>query len=230
MFIRNLALPTPTPPQATKTEAKADTTPSVPTLHRVSLVLPIHLGDAEGLGRLPNLLLSIVKYMPEVVDTLFIVVPDTDAQLVKNAVTGLLRFARGPLFQIRVVSESELFSLSREEMQRLSPAREEPSRGGRGAGYRIQMMVKLAIARLVPTEFYVTLDADVTVMRPLRFQDLVQAHPEGAQGGGPEGGRGVTQGLHPWGEGQHRRINTSTPSHDPDPHPDLAFILTFPSS
>lgn len=53
------------------------------------------------------------------------------------------------------------------------PPQEHPSQGGRGAGYRLQMLMKLAVAKIVPTDFYLTLDADVLLMAPLRLDRLL---------------------------------------------------------
>lgn len=44
--------------------------------------------------------------------------------------------------------------------------------GGRGFGYRVQMLLKLGVARIVPTDFYITLDSDVLLTQPLEYADL----------------------------------------------------------
>jgi hypothetical protein len=71
-----------------------------------------------------------------------------------------------------VIPESLLIMESRKHLQQLSPrtTQHENQRGGRGIGYRIQMLSKLAIAELVETQFYVTLDAGNAVPHVCPFQ------------------------------------------------------------
>jgi hypothetical protein len=42
----------------------------------------------------------------------------------------------------------------------------------RSFGYIIQMLVKLAIAEHVQTDYYITLDADILCTRPMKYQDI----------------------------------------------------------
>ena len=40
-------------------------------------------------------------------------------------------------------------------------------------GYSLQMAIKLFIANIIETQFYVTLDADVVLLRRFAYQDLI---------------------------------------------------------
>ena len=71
-----------------------------------------------------------------------------------------------------MVVDSALLKHPRLRYSQLTPPAENAP-GGRGTNYRIQMLLKIAIAALVPTEFYITLDSDVVVRRPVTFKDLV---------------------------------------------------------
>lgn len=57
----------------------------------------------------------------------------------------------------------------------------------RGMGYRLQMLIKLGVAKHVPTDFYVTFDCDVALTKPLKLGALVRDDWKG-------GMRGIMQG------------------------------------
>eukprot|EP00667_Euglena_gracilis_P011385 EG_transcript_11632 len=147
--------------------------PAADAKARVCLVLCTRLADPRGFPRLPLLLESVVKFMaPTLVHTLFLVVPDADAVHFSNAVDALHRFASGLRFAVEVVPDSHLLPHPRARYLSLTPALENAP-AGRGSNHRMQMLLKLGVAKLVPTEFYVTLDSDVVVRRALQFSDLV---------------------------------------------------------
>lgn len=119
---------------------------------QISLVLPLTLRDA---GRALLLLETLQHWVdPSSVRTLFIVVPVVE----ENAYTWLEREATP--FAVEVVPEDSLFSV-------------DPATRPSWLGYAVQMAVKLLVSRLVPTRFYLTLDADCLAVRPLHAADLV---------------------------------------------------------
>ena len=65
--------------------------------------------------------------------------------------------------------------------------------GGRGASYRAQMLLKLAVARRVTTAFYLVLDADVLCTRKTGLRDIIV------------GGRGIYQAEALATDARHRR-------------------------
>jgi len=75
-------------------------------------------------------------------------------------------------FPVRVLGDSELLSAPRARYEALTP-RPELTAGGRGTGYRLQMVLKLAAARVVSTRFYVTLDCDVFLCRATDARELL---------------------------------------------------------
>eukprot|EP01012_Entosiphon_sulcatum_P055964 TRINITY_DN7874_c0_g1_i1.p1 TRINITY_DN7874_c0_g1~~TRINITY_DN7874_c0_g1_i1.p1 ORF type:complete len:442 (-),score=47.69 TRINITY_DN7874_c0_g1_i1:24-1325(-) len=143
---------------------------------QLCLVLTTRTGDAEGFPRLPSLLESVVKFMaPGMIHTLFLLVPDGDFLTFSNAVRALQRYLNGqqPRFRIVVLRDSSvLTSPNRETYVQLTPPLEKAN-GGRGTGYRIQMLLKIGVAAFVPTEYYLTMDSDVFVRRNVTFSDLV---------------------------------------------------------
>jgi len=55
----------------------------------------------------------------------------------------------------------------------LTPKAELHEHGGRGYGYRLQMLLKLAVAKVVKTPFYITMDQDVFASRFTSVDDLI---------------------------------------------------------
>lgn len=95
-------------------------------------------------------------------------------------------------FPVRVVNEASLLSSTPDALGQTSHGRGLE----RGVGYRVQMIIKIAVATLVRTSFYVTLDADVVLTRPnTQYGDLVV-----------DGKRALLQGgarSHDDGDSQH---------------------------
>eukprot|EP01034_Spumella_vulgaris_P027068 gene27068-33738_t len=52
-----------------------------------------------------------------------------------------------------------------------------PMSESRAYPYALQMSVKLLVAKLIHTHFYVTLDADVILLQPFQVSDLIQISP-----------------------------------------------------
>ena len=81
----------------------------------------------------------------------------------------------------------------RELQQHLRAVRGAAAAGGRGASYRAQMLLKLAVARRVTTAFYLVLDADVLCTRKTGLRDIIV------------GGRGIFQAEELGTNTRHRR-------------------------
>ena len=171
----------------------------------LTAVLTASLEDSRGLPRLPCLLTSLARFATN--DTfvkLVVVVPDTqkaifyralvlgkNAELEKFFTTRELRIPSLP-FPVEVIGDSSLLSASRTRFNELMPGQERKPQG-RGVGYRLQMLLKLGVAQVIDTEYYITLDLDVFMTRPTAAADLVV------------GGKGIIQGEMPGGTTQHNQ-------------------------
>ena len=73
-------------------------------------------------------------------------------------------------FEVRVVAEDDVLPTPTARLR--VAALKANQRESRGAGYRVQMLLKLAVAaNHVHTDFYVTLDCDVLLAKPLKLRD-----------------------------------------------------------
>ncbi len=121
---------------------------------QLSLVLPLTLEDA---GRAMLLLGSLDKCWQDKqeIETLWVVVPEH--QVFAFAAT----FENNPWhgIHIEVISERSLFQ------HHWSP---------KWQGYALQMSLKLLVSKMVKTDFYLTLDADVICAAPLKMSDIIQ--------------------------------------------------------
>jgi len=186
-------------------------------------VLLARQGDAEAFPRLPSLMASLVKFMHDAIATVIMVVPDGEKMMFEEAFNNnkpaellgeLLEkdwnkkyfefFKKNCHFKIQVVSDSDLMSTTRERYDQLTPHAEKVG-GGRGSGYRIQMLLKLAVAKVVQTPFYITMDQDVFASRLTRADELVVDGKAIYQGEGHgKGGLGRTQHREGWFESSER--------------------------
>ncbi len=123
----------------------------------ISAVLPLKVTGSYGgddLNRAHILFRSLQRFAePGLFDAFYVVVPAPEVEQVREA------FARWQGLGIEVVSENELVP----ELARYPKMR----------GWRKQQVVKLAIANRIRTRFYITFDADVICLKPLRESDLV---------------------------------------------------------
>lgn len=120
---------------------------------RLTLVLPLELSDMQ---RYTILLTSLTLLTSDSVHELMVIVPDLQAQtffLLSKGFSELLNFP------IRIVAESHIVP--------------PPPVNERYYPYAIQMAIKLLVARVVQTDFYITLDADVILLRNFEYSDLV---------------------------------------------------------
>lgn len=150
----------------------------------VTAVLFTTRHDEEGHPRLPFLLASLCKHanVTGVIHELIVVTPDNEVRHMISALrvpNGAL-WNRGrclPPWPVRVVPDSEAIPTPRKVIAALLPLRERTERGGRGTGYRLQMLLKLGVSSLVQTRHYLTLDSDMFATREVKLLDLVS--PEG---------------------------------------------------
>lgn len=122
----------------------------------VTLVLPLTLDD---LSRASVLIYSLRHIAPQTVYELLVFSPDDHVDLLEGALTGLARQLQ-LRFPVHVHAESVLFRSSRAQLKQVYP-------------YAIQMAVKLLAAQFVSTDYYVTLDADVVLLRPFAIDQLL---------------------------------------------------------
>lgn len=127
--------------------------PAIPP-SQLTLVLPIELND---MPRFVILLKSLSLLTSESVLEMIVIVPDAQRQVFLLASRGFSPYLH---FGIRVVPESDL----------LPP----PPPGESYYPYAIQMALKLLACRIVMTDFYITLDADVVLLRNFEFNDIVR--------------------------------------------------------
>jgi len=122
----------------------------------LTLVLPLTLDD---LSRASVLLHTLQQIPINTVHELLVFVPDNQHSLVQAAIQGIAA-SLNLQFAIRSAAESTLFARGTETAKQAYP-------------YAIQMAVKLIAARLVRTPYYVTLDADVVLLRPFIVHNLI---------------------------------------------------------
>eukprot|EP01062_Namystynia_karyoxenos_P017808 TRINITY_DN16590_c0_g1_i1.p1 TRINITY_DN16590_c0_g1~~TRINITY_DN16590_c0_g1_i1.p1 ORF type:complete len:572 (+),score=74.56 TRINITY_DN16590_c0_g1_i1:87-1718(+) len=158
----------------------------------ISFVLCTTAGDKEGFLRVPTLLASLVRFVePASAEVLVLVVPRRDRDAVSSMMASSLRALRPAPFSLRFVHDEDILSSAQSVYAALLPEGERTAKGGRGASYRTQMLLKLGVAQFINTSFYVTLDADVFLKRPLSLSDVVP------------GGKGLVQGR----EGSRHRLS-----------------------
>lgn len=155
----------------TRPEAVLPTRAALLAERQLTLVLLSNADDREGFPRLESCLRALGAFArPADVAELILIAPA--AQRPTFAAQPAL--AELP-FAWRIVPDGELLSRPAAYLQRFTPRAERREAGGRGSGYRLQMLLKLAVAAAVRTEFYVTLDADVLLAQPLTLHSVLTA-------------------------------------------------------
>jgi hypothetical protein len=131
------------------------------SVEAISAVLPLRVFGAGGLyadnfGRCQILLTSLSRFAATgLFETIFVIAPPREFPYVA-------KFCRTwNSLPLTVINEEDL----------LPALRDFPKCGG---WYR-QQLIKLAAANLVSTEFFLTLDADVILCKPLRLENLVRS-------------------------------------------------------
>lgn len=126
---------------------------------RIDAVLPATAKDFDRFRRV--LVPSLRKFFAPL-GTCHVVVPETDVSLFEGAVEDA---------RFQVVSEVALIP---ELLDYRKILRRVGTSTGAGSGWFIQQLVKLSIARVVSTPFYLTLDADVICVKRVGIRDLVR--------------------------------------------------------
>lgn len=123
----------------------------------IGAVLPLKVSGSYGgddLNRAHILFASLTRFAePGLFEDFFVVVPAPEVAQVEAA------FAKWQALNIRVLSENELVP----ELAAYPKVR----------GWRKQQIVKLAIAARMRSPFYLTFDADVICLKPLRHDQLI---------------------------------------------------------
>ena len=119
----------------------------------ITLVLPVQFGDLE---RYVILLKSFLRLKSGAVHELLVIVPDKEQEIFRLVSVG---FSELLLFNIVVIPESVL----------LPP----PMEGQYYYPYAIQMALKLLVSQIVSTQFYLTLDSDIVLLRSFEYKDLI---------------------------------------------------------
>ena len=122
------------------------------------------------------------------VRALLVVVPDRELDWWRLAA----RAVDAADFDIDVVGESRALATPVATLRVAAP--KTAARESRGVGYRLQMLLKIGVAALVRTEFYVTFDCDVVLAKPLTLGTLVRDGKGALQGamGGPHARRWIS--------------------------------------
>jgi hypothetical protein len=121
----------------------------------ITMILPLTIAD---LPRASLLFATLSALRTNSVYELIIITPDIQSAYIDESVGSIIRDA----LPFRVVEESSLFSNS--ELFLKSDA----------FPYSIQMSLKLLVARLVQTPFYITLDADVLLLKPRQILEVME--------------------------------------------------------
>ncbi len=124
---------------------------------RLGAVLPLSIRGSynnDDLGRADILFRSLAAFVsPGTLGHFLIVTPPDEVDVVTE------RCARWRQFDIEVISEEELVPEFRAHRQ--------------VRGWRKQQIVKLAAARHLTEDFFITFDADVICLRPISSKDLI---------------------------------------------------------
>jgi len=123
----------------------------------LTLVLPLTLDD---LSRAALLASTLHKIATGSVHELIVLVPDQQQSLLEKAFVPLLHEA----LPVRVLSESAVFT--------------NPTLFSKNNAYTysVQMALKLLVARHISTQFYVTLDADVLLIKPANINETIRTY------------------------------------------------------
>eukprot|EP01064_Diplonema_japonicum_P008719 TRINITY_DN1611_c0_g2_i1.p1 TRINITY_DN1611_c0_g2~~TRINITY_DN1611_c0_g2_i1.p1 ORF type:complete len:351 (+),score=23.98 TRINITY_DN1611_c0_g2_i1:68-1120(+) len=159
-----------------------------PTSQKITVTVSATKSDENGFPRLPLLLSSLRKFGLSWIHEVILTVPDTDVTHTAN----LIKIDGHDSLSVRIIPESRLLPTNHTELGRLTPKRERTENGGRGTGYRLSMVLKLAVALEVTTDYYITMDCDTFLKRHVTFSDLIKDN----------GTRAIIQGYN---DGRHRR-------------------------
>ena len=120
----------------------------------ITLVLPL---TATDLTR-AELLFGTLSGIPSGhVHEMYVIVPDSQVSEIASSISAKVNAQ----FPVRVISELTLFDFHDRDI--LSDA----------YGYAIQMALKLLVSKIVKTEFYLTLDADLILLEPKKLASIL---------------------------------------------------------
>ena len=155
----------------------------------IDAVLPLTLADIDRAW----ILLRSLEFFGEAIRILWVVAPDKDLETIRRKC--------GSRLNLRFVADGELLPLwSRmTAISRYSPFLAKFLYGRGMRGWYVQQLIKLAIVDRVETSFYLVLDADMFLIRPLRSGDLIRDGKGIWQ-------RGKTTGLAEWNKWASRVI------------------------
>lgn len=178
--------------------------------NKITLVLPLFLDD---LTRSTLLLSSLSTISSTEIHELLIVTPLSQHGLICGAVKGIQEHLE-IAFSIRCESENKILPTA------LTTA-------GKYSGYAVQMAVKLLVAKILVTDFYITLDADIICLHPdIILRTLVtSSYISGGTGQQISFTRGVyhfeSAYIHEsWWEGSSQILNIS--------HQELQKVTSYP--
>eukprot|EP00747_Dinoflagellata_sp_TGD_P105510 gnl/TRDRNA2_/TRDRNA2_169564_c0_seq1.p1 gnl/TRDRNA2_/TRDRNA2_169564_c0~~gnl/TRDRNA2_/TRDRNA2_169564_c0_seq1.p1 ORF type:complete len:365 (+),score=19.44 gnl/TRDRNA2_/TRDRNA2_169564_c0_seq1:73-1167(+) len=156
---------------------------------QITFVLPLLLKDA---GRLPVQLVSLSKFAANgTVRELIMIVPDREKKTfasdslwdhIRQLHQGSNRetiqryidaWKSSKSFPIRILGQGEVLPTAENILCKETPSVERPRNGGRGCGYRLQMLLKIGVANHVDSDFYVTLDGDVMARSHFDTSDMI---------------------------------------------------------
>lgn len=122
--------------------------------HKITAVIPLRLKEVRfisDLKRFKELLLpSFEKYWIDKDNLEFLVItPPEDQLIIKKSINNISNF------KIKIVNDDKICPTLKKE-----------------SGWYKQQILKLSVAKYVRTEYYITLDADIILHKPLRMCDL----------------------------------------------------------
>jgi hypothetical protein len=125
--------------------------------NQITFILPLYLDDLARAAVLFQSL-EIANRYEEAVYEMIIFVPPAHFSILNATLNSL---ASKLLFPVRILNESILFFPS--YLDSVYP-------------YGLQMAIKLLASFYVETSFYITLDADVILLRPLSYSNMIKAN------------------------------------------------------
>ena len=141
----------------------------------VTLVLPLSYDD---IGRCMMLINSLHLIKNNAVYEMYVIMPPNQIHLTKFIFQS---FQNSLSFPLHVISEEFLFSSSYYTTMTSSVSYKSSYKKNaqlnylkmKAYPYAIQMAIKLLISRQIKTAFYITLDADLLLLRPFYIKDII---------------------------------------------------------
>lgn len=163
---------------------------------QISVILPLTFDDISR--AFVTLESFIILADPSVICVMYIVCPDTQLASIKKILVGTIATLK---FPVKVLSEVDIFMIESKAGGLKMDSQTISNLIHRSYSYAIQMAIKLIISRLITTDFYLTLDADVVLLQSFSLLDLVSSgrravyHHEGRYEAHPDWWEGSEQFL-----------------------------------